>query len=62
MYIYVYIYIYIYIYTYLYIYIYIYTHIFAAGLLVSRVCAKKVSWSWLSPLRGWGSLTMAFTG
>ena len=24
--------------------------------------AKNVSWSWLSPLRGWGSLTMAFTG
>ena len=32
-----------------------------------RVClspegAKNVSWSWLSPLRVWGSLTMAFTG
>ena len=32
-----------------------------------RVClsaegAKNVSWPWLSPLRGWGSLTMAFTG
>ena len=24
--------------------------------------AKNVSWPWLSPLRGWGSLTMAFTG
>ena len=24
--------------------------------------AKSVSWPWLSPLRGWGSLTMAFTG
>ena len=23
---------------------------------------KNVSWPWLSPLRGWGSLTMAFTG
>ena len=32
-----------------------------------RVClsaegAKNVSWPWISPLRGWGSLTMAFTG
>ena len=32
-----------------------------------RVClsaegAKNVSWPWLSPLRGWGSLTMALTG
>ena len=32
-----------------------------------RVClspegAKNVSWSWLSPLRVWGSLTMTFTG
>ena len=31
-----------------------------------RVClsaegAKNVSWPWLSPLRGWGSLTMTFT-
>ena len=24
--------------------------------------AKNVFWPWLSPLRGWGSLTMAFTG
>ena len=24
--------------------------------------AKSVSWPWLSPLRGWGSVTMAFTG
>ena len=24
--------------------------------------AKNVSWPWLSPLRGWGILTMAFTG
>ena len=24
--------------------------------------AKNVSWPWLSPLRGSGSLTMAFTG
>ena len=24
--------------------------------------AKNVSWLWLSPLRGWGSLTMTFTG
>ena len=22
----------------------------------------NVSWPWLSPLRGWGSQTMAFTG
>ena len=32
-----------------------------------RIClspegAKNVSWSWLSPLRVWGSLTMTFTG
>ena len=32
-----------------------------------RVClsaegVKNVSWPWLSPLRGWGSLTMTFTG
>ena len=32
-----------------------------------RVClsadgAKNVSWPWLSPLRGWGSVAMAFTG
>ena len=32
-----------------------------------RVClsaegAKNVSWPWPSPLRGWGSLTMTFTG
>ena len=31
--------------------------VIVAGLLVSRGC-----WPWLSPLRGWGSLTMAFTG
>ena len=24
--------------------------------------AKNVSWPWLSRFRGWGSLTMAFTG
>ena len=24
--------------------------------------AKNVSWPWLSPLRGWGSLTMSITG
>ena len=24
--------------------------------------AKNVSWPWLSPLRGWGSLAMAFSG
>ena len=32
-----------------------------------RVCLseegdKNVSWHWLSPLRGWDSLSMAFTG
>ena len=32
-----------------------------------RVClsaegAKDVSWPWLSPLRGWGSLTVSLTG
>ena len=32
-----------------------------------RVClsvegAKNVSWPWLSPLQGWGSLTIAFNG
>ena len=42
------------------IYIYIYS------LSYLRVClsadaAKNISWPWLSPLRGWGSLTMAFT-
>ena len=26
------------------------------------ICAKNVSWPWLSPLREWGSLNMAFTG
>ena len=35
--------------------------------IVARVCfsaedAKNVSWPWLSPLRGWGSLTMSLTG
>ena len=29
---------------------------------LSAVGAKNVSWSWLSSLQGWGSLTMAFTG
>ena len=29
---------------------------------LSAECAKNVSWPWLSPLRGWGSLTIAFTG
>ena len=24
--------------------------------------AKNISWPWLYPLRGWGSLTIAFTG
>ena len=30
--------------------------------LVITEGAKNVSWHWLSTLRGWGSLTMAFTG
>ena len=42
------IYLYIYIYINIYIYIYIYTYIYI--------------WPWLSPLRGWGSLTMTSTG
>ena len=25
-------------------------------------CAKNISWAWLSLLRGWGSLTMTFSG
>ena len=29
---------------------------------LSKEVAKNVFWSWLSPLRGWGSLTMTFTG
>ena len=44
-------------------------YIFMVYFLVSwlRVClsaegAKNVSWPWLSPLRRWGSLTMALTG
>ena len=44
-----------YIYMYIYIYIYIYIYLYKVG-------AKNVSWPWLSPLRGCGSLTMAFTG
>ena len=43
-------------------------YIFMVYFLVSwlRVClsaegAKNVSWPWLSPLRGWGSLTMTST-
>ena len=71
-YIYIHTYIYIYIHTYIhniYIYImylcmYVYIYIYIASYL--RVClstesAKNVSWPWLSPLRGWGSVTMAFT-
>ena len=29
---------------------------------LSADCAKTVSWHWLAPLRGWGSLTMTPTG
>ena len=29
---------------------------------LSAECAENVSWPWLSPLRGWGTLTMTFTG
>ena len=29
---------------------------------MSAESAKNISWSWLSPLRGLGSLTMAMTG
>ena len=36
-------------------YVYIYIYISAEG-------SKNVSLPWLSLLRGWGSLTMAFTG
>ena len=32
------------------------------GCYLSTLVSKNVSWPWLSPLRGWGSLTMAFTG
>ena len=38
----------------IYIYIYIYIKYIYIYLLYS--------WPWLSPLQGWGSLTMAFTG
>ena len=40
----------------IYLYIYIYIHIY-----LSAEGAKNVSWPWLSPIRGWGSLTMAST-
>ena len=40
------------------IYIYIIIHIYC----LSAEGAKNVSWPWLSPLRGWGGLTMVFTG
>ena len=49
----------------MYIYKYIYIDIdidIVAGFLVSRGCVKNVSWPSLSLLRGWSSLTMAFTG
>ena len=37
-------------------------HIYFSDSLYIRISAKNVSWPWLSPLWGWGSLTMAFTG
>ena len=49
----------------LYIY-YIYIQIFSSVLLLrvslSAEGAKNVSWHWLFPLRGWGSLTVRFLG
>ena len=50
LYIYIYIYIYLYIHIYLYIYIYSYIYIYI-----------YTYYTWLSPLRVWGGLTMAFT-
>ena len=32
------------------------------AVFLSAEGAKNVSWSWLSPLCGWGSVTMTFTG
>ena len=37
-------------------------YIYIWYICLSAEGAKNVSWPWLSPLRGWGSLTMAFTG
>ena len=57
--------IYIYIIYMYYIYI-IYIQIFSSVLLLrvslSAEDAKNVSWHWLFPLRGWGSLTVIFLG
>ena len=36
--------------------------IFSANEIYIAEGAKNVSWPWLSPLRGWGSLTMTSTG
>ena len=68
----------IYIYIYIYIYVYVYVNPFdyrfdseewwfEHSMSQSWVClsaegAKNVLWPWLSPLRGWHSLTMTFTG
>ena len=41
---------------------YIYIYIYILRVCLSAEGAKNVSWPLLSPLRGWGSLTMAFTG
>ena len=42
--------------------IYVIRRFFFAGKYMSAEGAKNVSWPWLSPLRGWGSLTMTSTG
>ena len=44
-----------YIYTYIHVYVYLWVFLSAEG-------AKNVSWPWLSPPPGCGSLTMSFTG
>ena len=45
------------------IYIYIHTYIiYTLRVCLSAEGAKNVSWPWLSPLRGWDSLTMASAG
>ena len=36
--------------------------IFSANEIYIAEGAENVSWPWLSPLRGWGSLTMTSTG
>ena len=63
----VYVYMYVCMYIHIYIYRYIYLWWFERCVSYSRVSlsaegAKNVSWPRLSPLQGWGSPTMAFTG